>query len=91
MIENIKLKFGSGQNTPSLKINPQNITIIVGPNNSGKSKLLREIYIELMKDGIENSFDDEYSSPLHENEPDEKYNENLLLEEIIFKKKMKKP
>ncbi|MED4057448.1 AAA family ATPase [Niallia taxi] len=44
MINKIKLKFGSGSNSNNLEINTTPITIIVGPNNSGKSKLIREIY-----------------------------------------------
>ena len=43
MIESIKLKFGSGAGEPPLEFRPDKITIFVGPNNSGKSRLLREI------------------------------------------------
>lgn len=43
MIESIKLKFGSGAGEPPLEFRPDKITIFVGPNNSGKSRLLGEI------------------------------------------------
>lgn len=43
MIKKIKLKFGSsvGQSTTDIETTP--ITVFVGPNNSGKSKILMEI------------------------------------------------
>ena len=44
MIENIKLKFGSSQNEEKLNIDISPVTVFVGPNNSGKSKILREIH-----------------------------------------------
>lgn len=43
MIDKIFLKFGSSINTNSLNIDVTPITIFVGPNNSGKSKILREL------------------------------------------------
>ena len=43
MIDNILLKFGSSPTTSALNIELTPITIFVGPNNSGKSKVLREI------------------------------------------------
>lgn len=43
MIERIKLKFGSAPSAESLEFEPGPITVVVGPNNSGKSKLIREI------------------------------------------------
>lgn len=43
MINKILLKFGSSASKPSLEIDVTPITVFVGPNNSGKSKILREI------------------------------------------------
>ena len=43
MINKIVLKFGSSANNPILTIDVTPITVFVGPNNSGKSKILREI------------------------------------------------
>jgi len=44
LIENIKLKFGSNPGEEKLDINISPVTVFVGPNNSGKSKVLREIH-----------------------------------------------
>lgn len=44
MIEKITLKFGSSPNFPKLEIETKPITIFVGPNYSGKSQILREIW-----------------------------------------------
>jgi len=43
MIDKIKLKFGSSQGLPNLEFDVTPITVFVGPNNSGKSKVLIEI------------------------------------------------
>ncbi|GLU44697.1 ATP-dependent nuclease [Allomuricauda sp. NBRC 101325] len=43
MIEKIKLKSGSSQGQPNLGFDLTPITIFVGPNNSGKSRVLIEI------------------------------------------------
>jgi ABC-type cobalamin/Fe3+-siderophores transport system ATPase subunit len=43
MINKIYLKFGSTNGQPNLDINITPITVFVGPNNSGKSKVLKEI------------------------------------------------
>jgi len=43
MIEKIYLKFGAYKEQPSLVINVTPITVFVGPNNSGKSRILIEI------------------------------------------------
>lgn len=43
MIEKIKLKSGSSQGQPNLEFDITPITIFVGPNNSGKSRVLIEI------------------------------------------------
>ena len=48
MIKTLSLKFGATGNAPGLRLDPLRTTVFVGPNNSGKSLLLREIqsYIE---------------------------------------------
>lgn len=43
MIKDIKLKFGASPAAPPLSFPAGSITIFVGPNYSGKSKLIREI------------------------------------------------
>jgi len=43
MIDKIKLKSGSSQGQPNLEIDLTPITVFVGPNNSGKSRVLIEI------------------------------------------------
>jgi ABC-type cobalamin/Fe3+-siderophores transport system ATPase subunit len=43
MIRKLKLKFGKAIGQESLEIETKPITIFVGPNNSGKSKVLSEI------------------------------------------------
>lgn len=43
MIEKIKLKSGSSPGQPSLEIELTPVTVFVGPNNSGKSRILIEI------------------------------------------------
>jgi len=43
MIKKIKLKSGSSQGQPNLEIELTPITVFVGPNNSGKSRILIEI------------------------------------------------
>lgn len=43
MLRYIELKFGSGPDSTPLAFDPGTVTIFVGPNNSGKSLLLREI------------------------------------------------
>lgn len=43
MIDKITIKFGSSLSNPNLEIDVTPITVFVGPNNSGKSKVLREI------------------------------------------------
>lgn len=44
MISQLTLKFGPSAAQPPLNISGQQVTVFVGPNNSGKSKLLREIH-----------------------------------------------
>ncbi|MGE6140676.1 hypothetical protein [Aeromonas rivipollensis] len=43
MIKNIKLKFGRAEGLNPESITAMPITVFVGPNNSGKSKILTEI------------------------------------------------
>jgi len=45
LINTITLKFGSAPNRENTVINPSPVTVFVGPNNSGKSKILSEINI----------------------------------------------
>lgn len=69
MIKDILLKFGSQDKTEILKFNPGSITVFVGPNNSGKSLLLREIEtfcnrglvnnLNILKDVLFHPLDDE--------------------------------
>jgi len=56
MIKKIKLKFGSSHNKQPLETHLTPITIFVGPNNSGKSKVLIEIE-HLCKHGSSNTTD----------------------------------
>ena len=44
MIKDIKLKFGRAEGLAPEKITAMPITVFVGPNNSGKSKILTEIH-----------------------------------------------
>ena len=50
MIDRIKLKFGASSTAAALEFAVTPITIFVGPNHSGKSKLIREI-AELFRHG----------------------------------------
>lgn len=43
MIKNIKLKFGRASGIPGESIQTTPVTVFVGPNNSGKSKILAEV------------------------------------------------
>ena len=43
MISTIQLKFGSAPNQEHVKLEVAPVTVFVGPNNSGKSKVLQEI------------------------------------------------
>lgn len=43
MIDKLKIKFGSSQGQPNLEVDVTPITVFVGPNNSGKSRILIEI------------------------------------------------
>ena len=54
MIREIKLKFGRNPKEKPLIFDPGPITVFVGPNNSGKSLILREIE-EYAETGMINS------------------------------------
>ncbi|MEG5059498.1 AAA family ATPase [Microcoleus sp. A2-C5] len=56
MIKTIKLKFGKAPNQPPAEIDTTPVTVFVGPNNSGKSKVLSEIHY-LCTNGQLNSMD----------------------------------
>lgn len=56
MISKITLKFGSTPESKKLEIQATPITIFVGPNNSGKSKILKEIY-SFCREGHEDTQD----------------------------------
>ena len=43
MLKDIKLKFGRAEGLEQQTIKAMPITVFVGPNNSGKSKILSEI------------------------------------------------
>jgi hypothetical protein len=43
MISTLRLKFGRGLGIPAVPIQATPVTVFVGPNNSGKSKILREV------------------------------------------------
>lgn len=43
MIQTVSLKFGRTPDADPIQLDPTAITVFVGPNNSGKSKALREI------------------------------------------------
>jgi ABC-type polar amino acid transport system ATPase subunit len=43
MIQSVTLRFGRSPGAPSTKIDTTPVTVFVGPNNSGKSLILREI------------------------------------------------
>ena len=55
MIKNITLQFGPKGRGGSLPFEPGSVTIFVGPNNSGKSLLLREIKT-FCEAGMQNNF-----------------------------------
>lgn len=43
MINQLNLKFGSSPGEPNLVLTPTSVTVFVGPNNSGKSRIISEI------------------------------------------------
>lgn len=44
MIKSLRFKFGSGPGSAPVQISTTPVTVFVGPNNSGKSKVLSEIH-----------------------------------------------
>ena len=51
VLNSITLKFGSSPNAQPLAINASNPLLVIGPNNSGKSTLLKEIEDSLTNTG----------------------------------------
>ena len=56
MIKNLSLKFGSSPGSDALNFEATPVTIFVGPNNSGKSKMLQEIS-RFSREGVKNNND----------------------------------
>ncbi|MGE5499846.1 MAG: ATP-dependent nuclease [Syntrophothermus sp.] len=56
MINKIRLKFGHTSEAQAEEINITHITVFVGPNNSGKSKILSELF-QYCREGIKNAQD----------------------------------
>lgn len=56
MIKTIKLKFGKSPNSSPAEIETTPVTVFVGPNNSGKSKILSEIHYYCSQ-GVKNTAD----------------------------------
>src|SRR5688500_4442446 len=94
MIKKIKLKFGSSASKPALETALTPITVFVGPNNSGKSKILFEIE-EFCKKGKTNTqnviLNEVIFLPITDAESEitkhtliPKTNETLAPQEIVF-------
>jgi ABC-type cobalamin/Fe3+-siderophores transport system ATPase subunit len=78
MITKLNLKFGKGPSLENLKLQPNAITVFVGPNNSGKSLVLREIlqYCQQGNKNVRNRIIDEiefkgYSTDIVDKQIDE--------------------
>ncbi|MGX1930196.1 ATP-dependent nuclease [Flagellimonas sp. 2504JD4-2] len=56
MIKNIKLQFGAHPDSSNLLVETTPVTVFVGPNNSGKSKLLSEINQLCTEGSIQHNF-----------------------------------
>jgi predicted ATPase len=56
MIKDIKLKIGSNPESEKLLIETSPVTIFVGPNNSGKSKVLTEIQEFCLRGAVNHTF-----------------------------------
>ena len=54
MIEALQLKLGSAPGQPPVQVEHPAVTIFVGPNNSGKSHVLREILSACQSGGLQN-------------------------------------
>jgi predicted ATPase len=54
MITGLKLKLGSAPGQPPVRIEEPAVTVFVGPNNSGKSQVLREIASACQDGGMQN-------------------------------------
>jgi len=81
MIKDIKLKFGRAEGLSAETITAMPITVFVGPNNSGKSKILSEIH-QFCSNGNKNTnnviIDTIELSPFGEDEIDAKINKVTL-------------
>lgn len=81
MIKDIKLKFGRAEGLNAETITAMPITVFVGPNNSGKSKILSEIH-QFCINGNKNTnnviIDTIELSPFEEDEIDAKINKVKL-------------
>lgn len=82
MIDKIELKFGRSHNTSQTVILTTPITVFVGPNNSGKSQVLREIH-RFCNNGSRNQndviIDNIIFNDLSEREVDDKLNKVTLI------------
>ncbi|WP_340161652.1 AAA family ATPase [uncultured Hoeflea sp.] len=95
MIKTIKLKFGRAPNTKPTSIAVTPVTVFVGPNNSGKSKVLSEINNFCRKGKRNNDdailasieFEDvDYNKTISEIELKPNVNENLQENNVIIGK-----
>jgi predicted ATPase len=96
MISKLKIKFGSSPTKPPLETGTTPITVFVGPNNSGKSKVLIEIET-FCRSGQPNTtdviLDELYFTPLKDPEAEiqnytliPRRNESIIPENIFFGK-----
>jgi hypothetical protein len=51
MIESVAFKYGRTKDAPKLQFKPGAMTVLIGPNNSGKTKALSEICYRCALDG----------------------------------------
>lgn len=82
MIKDIKLKIGSHSESEKLLIETTPVTIFVGPNNSGKSKVLTEIQEFCMSGLVNHTFslveDVSFNNIIEENLANEIINNTLI-------------
>ena len=81
MIKDIKIQFGAHPESDKLTLETTPVTIFVGPNNSGKSKLLTEIQ-QFCNSGVKNHtfnlIDDISFIELNEEQADEEVKKHIL-------------